>query len=83
MPLAARKRLFFFPLLSNLLPYEIFLLEFWGMTKNDRKFQKFVEATRSLAYWSRELLKVIEKPEKSGCQPTERGQQSREDRKDE
>lgn len=53
------------------------------MTKNDRKFQKFVEATRSLAYWSRELLKVIEKPEKSGYQPTERGQQSREDRKDE
>jgi hypothetical protein len=74
---------FFFPHLSRLLPYEIFLLEFGGMTKNDRKFQRFVEATRSLAYWSRELLKVIEKPEKSGYQPTERGQQSRKGRTDE
>ena len=40
------------------------------MRKNDKKFQRFVEATRSLAYWSRELLKVIEKPENSDYQPT-------------
>ena len=51
------------------------------MKKNDKKFQRFVESTRSLAYWSRELLKVIEKPENSGYKPTEpkRRQQSKGD----
>jgi len=31
--------------------------------KNAKKFQKFVEATRSLAFWSKELLKTIEQPD--------------------
>jgi hypothetical protein len=30
---------------------------------NSKKIEKFVQATRSLAYWSSELLKVIDKPE--------------------
>ena len=36
-----------------------------------KKFRKFIEATKSVAFWSRELLKVIEKPENKRHPKTE------------
>jgi len=44
--------------------------------KNAKKFQKFVKATRSLAFWSRELLKVIDKPDDKLCQAEQRQKQA-------
>ena len=50
------------PLLSHQLLCILLLLKLVIM-KNSKKIEKFVQATRSLAYWSRELLKVIDKPD--------------------
>jgi len=43
--------------------------------KNSKKIEKFVQATRSLAYWSRELLKIIDKPDDKLYQNKQRQKQ--------
>jgi hypothetical protein len=43
--------------------------------KDSKKMEKFVQATRSLAYWSRELLKVIDKQDNELYQNEQRQKQ--------
>ncbi len=38
---------------------------------NTKKFRKFVEAIKGVAFWSRELLKVIDNPENKRRKKTE------------